>query len=266
MNNGELFEMVNTFFGKGLGNSFFFGILFTTLIVRTLAWPIYSKQNSMSLKTTLMQPEMNKLQQKYANRKDPQSQQQMQMEMMKLYKKYGVNPLGCLVPMFIQFPIFISMYEVVKRLNCNQIINVNGVEIVQKGAFALSNTKVFNFFELNTSFFQAERVWDKVFALTIALIYAAITLLSQHLAQKKPSYMKDYQKKQPATQQQEQQQKQMKMMNYMMVFMFVFMALSSTSLALYWLIGGVYQIFQSFVGRKLNERKYLKTQQKGQVF
>ena len=55
MNNGELFEMVNTFFGKGLGNSFFFGILFTTLIVRTLAWPIYSKQNSMSLKTTLMQ-------------------------------------------------------------------------------------------------------------------------------------------------------------------------------------------------------------------
>ena len=117
----------------------------------------------------------------------------------------------------------------------------------------------------NTSFFQAGNIWDKVFAGAIALIYAAITLFSQHLAQKKPSYMKDYQKKQPATQQQEQQQKQMKMMNYMMVIMFVFMALSSTSLALYWLIGGVYQIFQSFVGRKLNERKYAKTQQKGQV-
>ena len=77
--------------------------------------------------------------------------------------------------------------------------------------------------------------------------------------------MKDYQKNRPMTQQQEQQQKQMKMMNYMMVIMFVFMALSSTSLALYWFIGGVYQIFQIFVGRKLNERKYTKTQQKGQV-
>ena len=252
--------------GKGLGDSFFFGILFTTLIVRTLAWPIYSKQNSMSLKTTLMQPEINKLQAKYANRKDPQSQQQMQMEMMKIYKKHGVSPLGCLLPMFIQFPLFISMYEVVKRLNCDQIVNINGVEIVQKGAFALSNTKVFGFFELNTSFFDASAgIWDKVFAAVLAAAYAAITLFSQHLAQKKPSYMKDYQKNRPMTQQQEQQQKQMKMMNYMMVIMFVFMALSSTSLALYWFIGGAYQIFQSFVGRKLNERKYKKTQQKGQV-
>ena len=251
--------------GKGLGDSFFWGILFTTLIVRTLAWPIYSKQNSMSLKTTLMQPEINRLQAKYANRKDPQSQQQMQMEMMKIYKKHGVSPMGCLLPMFIQFPIFIAMYEVVKRLNCDQIINVNGVEVVQKGAFALSNTKVFNFFELNTSFFDASSVWDKVFAAGIAIIYAAVTLLSQHLAQKKPAYMKEYQKNRPMTQQQEQQQKQMKMMNYIMVIMFVFMALSSTSLALYWLIGGVYQIFQSFIGRKLNERKYIKSQQKGQI-
>ena len=252
--------------GKGLGDSFFLAIIFTTLIVRTLAWPIYSKQNSMTLKTTLMQPEMNKLQQKYANRKDPQSQQQMQMEMMKIYKKHGVSPLGCLLPMFIQFPLFISMYEVVKRLNCDQIVNINGVEVVQKGAFALSNTKVFGVFELNTSFFDASAgIWDKVFAAVLAAAYAAITLFSQHLAQKKPSYMKDYQKNRPMTQQQEQQQKQMKMMNYMMVIMFVFMALSSTSLALYWFIGGAYQIFQSFVGRKLNERKYKKTQQKGQV-
>ena len=63
--------------GKWCGNSFFWGIFFTTIIVRTLAWPIYSKQNGMSLKMQLMQPEMAKIQRKYAARKDPQSQQQM---------------------------------------------------------------------------------------------------------------------------------------------------------------------------------------------
>ena len=80
--------------GNAFGGSYFFGILFTTLIVRTLAWPIYSKQNGMSVKMQLMQPELNRIQAKYANRKDPQSQQRMQAETMALYKKYKINPLG----------------------------------------------------------------------------------------------------------------------------------------------------------------------------
>ena len=151
--------------GKALGNSFFWGILFTTLIVRTLAWPIYSRQNSMSLKMTLMQPEMERINRKYANRKDPQSQQQMQMEMMKLYKKYKMNPLGCILPMFIQFPIFMAMYEVVNRINATTTTIVNGVEIVTYGQFALHNTKVFGLFELNTGFFEASATMpDKIFA------------------------------------------------------------------------------------------------------
>ena len=49
-------------------------------------------------------------------------------------------------------------------------------------------------------------------------------------------------------------------MMLVMNVMFVFMSLSSTALAIYWLIGGIYQIFQSYVGRKLNERHYEKFQ------
>ena len=76
--------------------------------------------------------------------------------------------------------------------------------------------------------------------------------------------MKDYNRN-IKTNQQDQQQKQMKIMNIVMTVMFVFMSLSSTSLALYWIIGAIYQLFQSFVGRKLNELKYYRTQKKGQV-
>ena len=251
--------------GKALGNSFFWGILFTTLIVRTVAWPIYSKQNSMSLKMTLMQPEMARIQRKYGVRKDPQSQQQMQLEMMKLYKKYKMNPLGCILPMFIQFPIFMAMYEVVKRINASSTVTEGGVTIVQYGTFALHNTKVFNFFELNTSFFEATAIQDKIFAVVLAVGFGGLTLLSQKLAAKKPKYLKEYNNSKSTNAQQEQQQKQMKMMNIIMTVMFVFMSLSSTSLALYWLIGAIYQLFQSFIGRKINERNYYKAQKKSSI-
>ena len=61
--------------------------------------------------------------------------------------------------------------------------------------------------ELNTGFFEASaQIHDKIFALVIALGFGALNLLSQKLAQKKPSYMKDYQKNRPLTAEQEQQQ------------------------------------------------------------
>ena len=54
-------------------------------------------------------------------------------------------------------------------------------------------------------------------------------------------------------------------MMYIMTFMFVFMSLSSKSLAIYWLIGAVYQIFQSQVGRKINEIQYNKMKEKNNL-
>ncbi len=241
--------------GKALGNSFFWGIFFTTIIVRTLAWPIYSKQNGLSLQMTMIQPEMAKIQKKYANRKDPQSQQQMQMETMKLYKKYGVSPLGCFGPMLIQFPIFMAMYEVVQRINKTSFDVINSaVGVTYKSSFALTNTKLFGFFEINTSFFSATEVKDKIFAVVIALAFGGLQLLQQKLSSRPPKY----QKKHPN--QNAQANKSMKIMMYVMTVMFVFMSLNSTSLAIYWLIGQVYQLFQSQVGRWLNERKYYKMQ------
>ena len=148
--------------GKALGNSFFWGIFFTTIIVRTIAWPIYGKQNGMSLKMQLMQPEIDKIQRKYAQKKDPQSQQRMQMEIGNVYKKYKMNPLGCLGPMLLQFPLFMSMYEVVQRVNATTTEVVDGAtSVTYAGKFALANTKIFGFFEMNTSFFEATEINGK---------------------------------------------------------------------------------------------------------
>jgi len=248
--------------GKGLGNSFFWGVFFTTIIVRTLAWPIYSKQNGMSLKMSLMQPEMAKIQKKYQDRKDPRSQQMMQQEMMKLYKKYKINPLGCFGTMILQFPIFMSMYEVVQRTNATTTTRINGaIGVVNAGKFALSDTKVFGTFEMNTSFWNATEIKDKIFAAVVALLFAGVTFLSQKLSQRPLKY----QKRHPNDPKNSQQQNQMKWMMIIMNVMFVFMSLSNTALAVYWLIGGIYQLGQSQIGRKINEYNYDRQQKKDNI-
>lgn len=248
------------------GNSYAWGIILTTIIVRTIAWPIYSKQNSTSLKMQLIQPEMEKIQRKYANRKDPQSQQRMQQETMALYKKYKMNPLGCGFTMLLQFPLFMAMYECVRRIQLST--TVDGVVTVA-GRFTLSNTKLFGVFDINTAVMGASDGILKAtginifFGILIAVLFAGVTLLSQKLSSKQPAYMK--QRRQVKTEQQEQQQRTMKFMNYFMVAMFFFMSLQSTALSLYWLIGGIYQLLQSYIGRKLNERAYVKAQEKNNI-
>ncbi len=248
--------------GKCLGNSYIWGIICTTLIIRTIAWPIYSKQNGVTVKMQVMQPELDKIQKKYAFRKDEASQQRMKQEMAAVYKKYKFNPLGCVFTMFIQFPIFIAMYEVVRRINLTTTVDIgNGVLVETYGKFALSNTKLFGYFELydTSAFSGATR--DRILCVVIAVLYTGVTFLSQKLAQRKPSYVK----KTSYNNKQNDQAKQMKIMNYVMLIMFFFIALSSTALGIYWLIGAILQIFQSFVGRKLNERTYYKMKEKSEV-
>lgn len=247
--------------GNLLGNSYAWGIIFTTLIVRTIAWPIYSKQNGTTIKMSVMQPEIERIQRKYGGRTDPESRQRMNQEMMGLYKKYKFNPFGCFFTMILQFPIFMAMYEVVRRVNLTTATVINGgvASVETAGKFALSNTKLFGYFELNTSFYSAVTTHDKVFAIVLAVSFGAITFLSQKLASRKPKYQKNYPNKNPKG---NSQANQMKWMNIIMTVMFVFMSLSSTSLALYWLVGGIYQLGQSQVGRFLNERNYYKMKSK----
>ncbi|MCR5786693.1 MAG: YidC/Oxa1 family membrane protein insertase [Acholeplasmatales bacterium] len=259
--------------GSICGGSYFWGIVFTTLIVRTIAWPIYSKTNSLQVNMSIMQPEMQKIQAKYANRTDPESRQRMSQEMMKLYKKYHVNPLGCVFPMLIQFPIFMAMYECVRRIQASTVTySANGVvQTTAPGVFALANTKLFGFFEINTSVLASNSVEvpratepkDIIFGIVIAVLFAGVTFLSQQLAKRKPKWQKN--RVQVQTAEQEQQAKMMNIMNFVMIAMFMYFSLTSTALSIYWLIGGIYQLFQSYIGRKINEKKYYKLKEQSNI-
>ena len=98
----------------GFGN-YAVTIIISTLVVRTIAWPIYGKTNDMQLKMQLVQPEMEKIQKRYEGKDDEASKQRMSMETMQLYKKYGIGLGGCLMP-FIQMPLFIGFYRTISRM------------------------------------------------------------------------------------------------------------------------------------------------------
>lgn len=226
------------------GNSFGAGIIITTIIVRTLAWPIYAKSNDMTMRMSLAQPEIQKLQNKYATRKDPQSQQMMQMEMMQLYKKHKIGASGCLMP-FLQMPIFIAMYRVVLRITLEGGIYTDKV--------------------VNTTFLGIDLSTGSQGLLSasglLALIVGVTMYLLQKISQKKPSYAKAT-GTQVKTAQAQQTEQTMKMVSYFMVIMMATFSYSNNALALYWVVGNAYSIAQTLFNRKLNEKKHEELKQK----
>lgn len=91
-----------------LGGSFGVAIIALTVIVRLVTWPLNKRQLNSTKALQEMQPKIQELQKKYGK-----NQQKLQQEMMKLYKEAGVNPLGCLWPMLVQFPIWIALYQAI---------------------------------------------------------------------------------------------------------------------------------------------------------
>lgn len=84
-------------------------IVLLTIFVRLCIWPIHAKSTYTMKRMGLLGPMMKELQEKYKD--DPQKQQ---MEVMKLYRDYGVNPLGGCLPLFLQIPIFFGLYRVLE--------------------------------------------------------------------------------------------------------------------------------------------------------
>ncbi|MDZ4286708.1 MAG: membrane protein insertase YidC [Prosthecobacter sp.] len=85
-------------------------IILLTILVRTVIWPIHAKSQYTMKRMGLLAPKMKELQEKYKD--EPQRQQ---AEVMKMYKEYGVNPLGGCLPMLLQIPIFFGFYRVLEN-------------------------------------------------------------------------------------------------------------------------------------------------------
>lgn len=88
-------------------------IILFTFFVNLLMLPLTIKQQKYSKMTTKMQPELNKIQEKYQGKKDEASMLAQQEEMKAVYEKYGTSPTGGCLPMIITMFVFLALYRVI---------------------------------------------------------------------------------------------------------------------------------------------------------
>ena len=91
-------------------------IIIFSILIYLFMTPLQIKQQKFSKLTSVMQPELQKIQKKYQGKKDQASMQKMQEETSAVYQKYGVSPTGSCVQLLIQLPILWSLWDVIQNI------------------------------------------------------------------------------------------------------------------------------------------------------
>lgn len=92
-------------------------IVIFTILIRLALMPLDIKSRKSMRKMTLIQPQMERLQKKYANDK-----QKLNMKMSELYKKEKISPMSGCIPMLIQWPILIWMFGAMRAISNEQMV------------------------------------------------------------------------------------------------------------------------------------------------
>lgn len=131
-------------------------IAIITIIIYMCLLPLTIKQQKFSKLSQAMQPEIQKIQEKYKNRKDQASVQAMQQETQMVYEKYGVSPTGSCVQTLIQMPILFALYRVfynipgyISSVKQNYMGLVDGIK--QDSGYIEKLTAMMSDFGFNTS-------------------------------------------------------------------------------------------------------------------
>src|SRR4051794_36156627 len=105
----DVFESILKFFHDSVGLQWGWAIIALTVLVRAALLPLTFKQFHSMQRLAHLQPEMKKLQDRHKGDKE-----RMNQEMMKFYRENKVNPFSSCLPMVAQFPVFISLYYMLR--------------------------------------------------------------------------------------------------------------------------------------------------------
>ena len=105
----QFFAFLLTTTDKYVGN-FGISIIIVTILIKIALLPLTLKQDKSMKEMKKLQPEIEKIKEKYANDK-----QMLNIKTMELYKEHKVNPLGGCLPLLIQFPILIALFGVLRN-------------------------------------------------------------------------------------------------------------------------------------------------------
>ena len=101
--------------GNFLGN-YGLSVMAVGLLIRIILIPFTRKTIKQSENMKKAQPEMERLEKKYANKNDQESLMMKSQEMLMIYKKYNISPFGSCLISFIQLPLFFGFLEAINRI------------------------------------------------------------------------------------------------------------------------------------------------------
>lgn len=260
-------------------------LIYFTIFVRILLFPLNLKQQKSLIKNQELQPEIEELRRLYKNDKEKFNEEQM-----KLYQKYNVNPMAGCLPMLIQFPLIISLYRIVTQpltyisgvsasaltalrnfvAGAQNISNSKTVSEIVINDFFLKNTdklaevsehitggqllnmKFFKIFDLGmtpslTKLFSEPKVYLPL--LLIPIISALTSYLIQKTTTTNTAEKKKEDNKEKASNPLETMTKVMPFISLLITFNV------PAGVGLYWIIGNVLGIGQNYITKKVFQKK-----------
>ena len=216
-----------------------FSIFIIVFLVRGLGALLSMKGTKNQSKMQEVQTDVAKIKAKYSKydlKEDKKMKQKQQMEIMALYKKNEVNPMGSLGTIFVTMPIFISLWIIISALPA--------YKIAVMGNFSFSVSAWYGMFNLGLMFFLYLFV-----GITVGLVQGVSSKLPNWLANKR----KGVKRIDEATK--KSMKKQNRTQN-IMVGVFIFMGLTVPAMfAIYWIASGLFTIFLELGRHLLKTRK-----------
>ena len=203
-----------------LFHNFGLAIIALTIIVRVVTLPLTTKQLRATKAMQEMQPKLAELQKKHGKDKAKLAQEQMRM-----YKESGVSPAGCMLPMLVQMPVWIALFQSIIR-----VLATKPEDFLNLSQHLYSSwSQVFSLVPLNSKFLWLDlAVPDRL--LMLPILVGGTMWLQQKMVM-------------PTTSADSKQQAQSRMMLWMMPIMFAFLTMQfPAGLALYWVISNVITI------------------------
>lgn len=235
-----------------LNHDIVLSIVILTVIIRFLTYPLLATQQKSSKKMQQLQPKLKKLQEKYKDDREKLSQAQME-----LYREHGVNPFGGCLPLLIQFPILIGLYQAINFALAStpfQLVDLSERLLIPglDGLIPLQNTW------LGMNLAQAPSPpLNPTYALALPLLVMGTTYLQSRFSMAQaappPAPSKDG-KQDPA----DQATAMTRQMTTVMPIMFGFFALSfPVGLSIYFIVSNIVGIIQySPQGKKVLGRLF----------
>jgi YidC/Oxa1 family membrane protein insertase len=215
--------------GEGSGAAWGLSIVGLVVVIRICLIPLFVKQIKAQRGMQLLQPEMKKIQQKYKDDRQRQSE-----EMMKLYKETGTNPFSSCLPILAQAPIFFALFRVLNGIANGQALGVLTPELVESAR----NASIFGV-PIYATFTKADEFANPGAVRIVTLVLIALMTLTTFTTQRQ-LMVKNMPSDNPMAQQQ-------KLLLYAFPLMFAIFGINfPIGVLIYWLTTNIWTMGQQF--------------------